>query len=149
MAGPCLLSVEQRVENPMPVRCVLQVFAFDAAQPELVDEKPDGVTFGSRFVNSLDGDYSARHFMPFRLSAVSNSGIARHSSVIGATVGFSRYVQTYCSDSIQMEKVRRRFPYAAVTLATISHHSPKSGSSSAHHMLVAARRSRRTTNRRR
>jgi len=45
----------------MPVRCVLQVFAFDAARPESVDEETDGVTFGSWFVNSLDGDYSARH----------------------------------------------------------------------------------------
>lgn len=89
MAGPCLLSVEQRVEHPMPVRCVLQVFAFDAAWPESVDEESDGVTFGSRFVNSLDPDDSARHFVPLRLSDVSNSGIVRHSSVIGLTVGFS------------------------------------------------------------
>jgi hypothetical protein len=65
MAGPCLLSVDQRVEDPMPVRCVLQVFAFDAAWPESVDEESDGVTFGSRFVNSLDPDDSARHFDAF------------------------------------------------------------------------------------
>lgn len=61
MAGPCLLSVEQRVEHPRPVRGVLQVFAFEAAWPESVHAESDGVTFGSPFVNSLDGDYSARH----------------------------------------------------------------------------------------
>lgn len=43
------------------VRGVLQVFAFEAAWPESVYAESDGVTFGSRFVNSLDGDYSARH----------------------------------------------------------------------------------------